>query len=153
MCMNAKVLRPTLVLLATLSSGDMLTASPHPSTRPARTSIEGPDLVSLLPLWRRLQNDAEPERGVRGKGGVRTALRPTQRPTGISRKVFASLVHAPGDGTVARTSLLGNPVSSGTNVTPAFPGAEAVWSCVVHDKIQNDMEVQRRVLDILKSPD
>lgn len=49
MCMIAKVPRTTLVLLAALSSGDMLTASPQPATRPARTSIEGSDLVSLLP--------------------------------------------------------------------------------------------------------
>ena len=30
---------------------------------------------------------------------VRTAIHPSQRPTGMSRRAFGSLVHAPGDGT------------------------------------------------------
>jgi pimeloyl-ACP methyl ester carboxylesterase len=83
---------------------------------------------------------------------VRTAIHPSQRPTGMSRRAFGSLIHAPGDGTVVTTSLLGNPVSSGAKDAPAFTGTGAVWSCVVHDKIQNDLEVQRRVLEILMSP-
>ena len=49
MCMIARVLRTAVVLLTALSAGGMLIASPQTATRPARTSIEGSDLVSLLP--------------------------------------------------------------------------------------------------------
>ncbi len=87
------------------------------------------------------------------EGGLRTAMRTSLRPGEMNRRAFESLVLSPGDGTVVTTSLLGNPVSSGAGVPPAFPSAKAMWSCVAHDKLQNDGEVQRRVLAILRSPD
>lgn len=45
----AKVFRAAMVSLTALSPGGMVTASPQPATRPARSSIEGSDLISLLP--------------------------------------------------------------------------------------------------------
>lgn len=90
---------------------------------------------------------------VEARDGIRTAMRPSRRPPGMSRGAFEALVLAPGDGTVTKTSLLGNAVSSGAKASPAFPGAQAAWSCVAHDRIQNDLHVQHRVLAILGSPE
>ena len=74
----------------------------------------------------------------------------SKRPNGMSRRQYLALTKAPGDGRVARTSVAGQPTSSGPRPSaPSIQGASLGWSCVEHDRIQNDRQIQRSVLTVL----
>ena len=75
-----------------------------------------------------------------------------KRPDGMSRGEFKALVMAPGDGRVVQTSVAGQATSTGPRPSePSLKGASLDWSCVAHDRIQDDAQVQRRVLAILRA--
>lgn len=74
----------------------------------------------------------------------------SKRPNGMSRRQYAALTRTPGDGRVARTSVAGQPTSSGPQPSaPSIQGASLGWSCVEHDRIQNDAQIQRSILTVL----
>lgn len=78
----------------------------------------------------------------------------SKRPDGMSRAEFKALIRAPGDGRVVQTSVAGQATSNGPRPSgPSFKGASLDWSCVAHDRIQDDAQVQRRVLAILLAED
>lgn len=93
------------------------------------------------------------------EAGLRPVARPSDRPPGMSRAAFDSLLFEPGDGTVTGTSLLGLIPFAGAGtggaalpaMEPTWTGAEVSWSCVRHDRIQSAAAVQCRVIEIFRS--